>query len=174
MDAMGASVCHCRVIKSCMDPISSVWRAGIAVEAMTPALQTLDIGSIQDLMTLQWHTLAPMASIYNSANLNVGWDSCEILILRDHGKGGSWGGYMASTAIPALQTLDIGSIQDLMTLQWHTLAPMASIYNSANLNVGWDSCKISILRDHEFQSIKVVVGVNTWPQLLSQLFKHLI
>ena len=32
MDAMGASVCNCRVIKSCMDPISSVWRAGIAVE----------------------------------------------------------------------------------------------------------------------------------------------
>ena len=44
---------------------------------------------------------------------------------------------MASTAIPALQTLDIGSIQDLMTLQLHTLAPMASIYNSAaNLNIG--------------------------------------
>ena len=33
-------------------------------------------------------------------------------------QGGSWGGYMASTAIPALQTLDwdSGSIQDLMTL----------------------------------------------------------
>ena len=42
---------------------------------------------------------------------------------------------MASTAIPALQTLDIGSIQDLMTLGLHTLAPMASIYSSANLNV---------------------------------------
>ena len=36
MDAMGASVCNCRVIKSCMDPISSVWRAWIAVEAVYP------------------------------------------------------------------------------------------------------------------------------------------
>ena len=156
-------------------------------------------------------------------------------------QGGSWGGYMASTAIPALPTLHIGSIQDLMTPQLHTLAPTASIYNSANLNVvGWDSCKISILlRDHKSQSrwylgwinvlncyssssntwyrvhtrfddptitythphgihlqqrkpkcwlrflrnldsegpripIKVVVGVDKWPQLLSQLFKHLL
>ena len=59
---------------------------------------------------------------------------------------------MVSTAIPALQTLDIGSIHDLMTLRLHTLAPMTSIYNSANLYVGWDSCEISILRDHESQS----------------------
>ena len=36
MDAMGASVCNGRVIKSCMDPISSVWRAEIAVEAIYP------------------------------------------------------------------------------------------------------------------------------------------
>ena len=39
-------------------------------------------------------------------------------------------------ALPALQTLHIGSIQDLMTLPLHTLTSMASIYNSANLNVG--------------------------------------
>ena len=36
------------------------------------ALQRLHIGSIQDLMTLPLHTLTSMASIYNSANLNVG------------------------------------------------------------------------------------------------------
>ena len=36
MDAMGASVCNCRVIKCCMDPIASVIRAGIAFEAIYP------------------------------------------------------------------------------------------------------------------------------------------
>ena len=57
---------------------------------------------------------------------------------------------MASTAIPALPTLDMGSIQDLMTLPLHTPTPMASIHNSANLSVGWDSLEILILRDDVF------------------------
>ena len=81
---------------------------------------------------------------------------------------------MTSTAIPALQTLDIGSIQDMMTLQIHTIAPMASIYNSANLNVGAAILAKSRYSEGPRIPIKVVVGVDEWPQLLSQLFKHLI
>ena len=36
IDAMEVSVCNGRVIKSCMDPISSLWRAGIAIEMVYP------------------------------------------------------------------------------------------------------------------------------------------
>ena len=36
IDAMEVSVCNCRVIKSCTDPISSLWRAGIAIEMVYP------------------------------------------------------------------------------------------------------------------------------------------
>ena len=36
INAMEVSVCHGRVIKSCMDPISSLGRAGIAIEMVYP------------------------------------------------------------------------------------------------------------------------------------------
>ena len=38
MDAMEVSVCNGRVIKSYMDPISSLGRAGIAIEKVYPHL----------------------------------------------------------------------------------------------------------------------------------------
>ena len=49
-----------------------------------------------------------------------------------------------------------------MTLQLHTLAPMASIHNSANLNVGCDSCEISILRDLHLPTWNPVTTVETY------------
>ena len=47
-----------------------------------------------------------------------------------------------------------------MTLPLHTLTSMASIYNSANLNVGWDSCKISMLTLQTKKPHKLPINLN--------------
>ena len=81
---------------------------------------------------------------------------------------------MASTAIPALQTLYIGSIQDLMTLRLHTHLPPWHPFTTAQTL----TLAVRFLQNHDSEgpriSTKAVVGVDEWPQLLSQLFKHLI
>ena len=80
---------------------------------------------------------------------------------------------MASTAIPALQTLDRGSIQDLVTLPSLDLTLIG-----IQLQQGKPKCWLRFLQnlDSEGQQIqiKVVDGVDKWPQLLSQPLKHLI
>ena len=90
-------------------------------------------------MTLPLHTLTSMASIYKCANLK-----CGLRFLQNLDFEGPRipikvvvGVDKPSPLLSQLfQTLDIGSIQDLMTLPLHTLTSMASIYKCANLNVG--------------------------------------
>ena len=140
-----------------------------------PALQTLDIGSIQDLMTLRLHTLAPLASIHNSANLNVGWDSCEILILRDHKSQSRW-------QLGWINGLNCYPSSSNTWYRVHTRFDDPTItythLHGINLQVCKPECGLRFLRNLDFEwswiPIQVVVGVDKPSPLLSQLFKHLI
>ena len=53
-------------------PIKVVVGVDKPSQLLSQLFKPLVIGSIQGLMTLQPHTLASMASIYNSENLNIG------------------------------------------------------------------------------------------------------
>ena len=75
-----------------------------------------------------------------------------------------------STVIPALQRLDIGSIQHLMTLQVYTDTVITSHYSDIHVSI---DPQINILALSQ-SAIMVAVEVDEMSVLSSQLFKDLI
>ena len=171
MDAMGVSVCNGRVIKSCMDPISGVERAVIAIEAIYPPQLPPWLGFVvpqnRDFTRISanisvcvswWEGIIWLLVnflFYQTQNLLSYQIFCSTMCPKtaktscpQHTQPGLCKNLVIKSEVQDI----VGSIQSMMTLWLHILTSMASIYNSANLNVGWDSWEILILRDHESQS----------------------
>ena len=140
------------------------WKSSTAI----PAPQRLDMGSIQHLMTLWSYSNTIMACHHGNIYVSIHWDFWVWGSLTCINCG-SWGGWKSSTAIPAPQRLDIGSIQHLMTLWSWSNTIMACHHGNIYVSITPD-----------FWVWGSLTGINggSWggwsPPLQSQLLKGLI